>query len=83
MRDRLTVDHSHTANQATSSPNMARKVKPMKTRLAMKKLMSAIAVTGFFNSGASGLSAFSKTPNTTPVMKIGYLETVFQKFCMT
>jgi hypothetical protein len=29
------------------------------------------------------LSAFSKTPNTTPVMKIGYLETVFQKFCMT
>lgn len=55
----------------------------MKTKPAMKTLTRAIAVTGFLKSGASGFSAFSKTPKITPVTKIGYLETVFQKFCMS
>lgn len=55
----------------------------MKTKPAMKTLTRAIAVTGFLKSGASGFSALSKTPKITPVIKIGYLETVFQKFCMS
>ncbi len=62
---------------------MARSVKPIKANPAMKVLTRAIAVTGFLNSGARGFSALSKTPRTTPVMKIGYLETVFQKFCIS
>jgi hypothetical protein len=63
-------------------PNIALSVRPTNTKLPTKKLIRATAVTGFLNSGARGFVAFKNTPKMTPAMKMGYLETVFQKFCM-
>ena len=62
---------------------MARSVKPRNAKAAIKVPIRAIAVTGFFSSGARGFSAFRKIPKIIPVRKIGYLEIVFQKFCIS
>jgi len=61
---------------------MARKVKVKKVNPATNAEIRAIAVTGRFSKGASGFAALSNTPAIVPMIKSGYLETVFQKLCI-
>jgi hypothetical protein len=61
---------------------MARRMKLKQTKAATKKPTIAIAVRGFLNRGARGLRALRMTPPITPATKIGYLETVSQRFCI-
>ena len=64
---------------STSTPNMAFNVKTKKDRRAISIAITAIAVTGRFNSGMSGENPFRITPSITPTKKRGYFETVLQR----
>jgi hypothetical protein len=57
--------------EGKSSPSMARSVKVMVKKLPTNTPTTAIAVTGFFINGASGLKKDAKVPRITRAKNFG------------